>query len=49
MALEARAEGGLAVVRNAFIYMDSNGTPQTVFDRPLLNGRLALGLAVDVP
>jgi hypothetical protein len=48
VALEARAEGGLAVLRNAYVYLDSTNAQQSVFDRPLVNARLALGLTVDL-
>jgi hypothetical protein len=48
VALEARAEGGLAVLRNAYVYLDSANAQQSVFDRPLFNARLALGLTVDL-
>jgi hypothetical protein len=49
IGLEARAEGALAVLRNSFVYNDPPGVPHAVFDRPLFNARLALGLAIDLP
>jgi hypothetical protein len=46
LALEARLEPGVALVRNDFYYTDAGGSQHGLFDRSLFNARVGAGLAL---